>query len=54
MELEERRGRWLEIQKAATERALAFSWQGVAKELDKAYRDSLAELSLSDSCVRKV
>lgn len=54
LELEERRGRWLEIQKAATERALAFSWQSVAKELDKAYRDSLAELSLSDSCVRKV
>ena len=39
--LGERRGKWEGIQQAAIERAGEFSWHGVARELDQAYRDSL-------------
>jgi len=41
LSLEERRGQWLEIQRAAIARAATFSWQSVARELDRAYQDSL-------------
>ena len=40
--LEERRGRWRDIQNAAINRAAKFSWQSVARELDQAYKDGLS------------
>ena len=42
LSLRERRKNWVDIQRAATERAAMFSWQAVAEELDCAYRDSLS------------
>ncbi|MDB4271938.1 hypothetical protein N9845_03450, partial [Akkermansiaceae bacterium] len=34
------REQWLEIQDAAIARAATFSWESVARELDRAYQDS--------------
>lgn len=40
--LKKRRREWESIQQSAIERAGEFSWHSVARELDRAYRDSLS------------
>ena len=42
MSLRERRGEWESIQQSAIKRAGEFSWLDVARELDRAYRDSMS------------